>query len=77
MLYKEQQKTVGRQLLPVPTVEEILSPVPSYPDEGGIPPEMGTLRQGAVWKMDNRTHTVPALVSRPGVIARMPLASSL
>jgi hypothetical protein len=65
MLYKEQQKTVGRQLLPMPTVEEILSPVLSYPEEGGIPPEMGTLRQHTMRIAGCRTHVIPALTSRP------------
>jgi hypothetical protein len=49
----------------MPTVEEILSSVPSYPEEGEIPPEMGTLRQHTMRKASGKTHIIPALISRP------------
>ncbi len=66
----------------VPTVEEVASPVPTYPEEDGTPPKMGTRGLFAMQNADSNTYKVSVLahwqcLSSPKDITQTPKASPL
>src|SRR5205823_3097415 len=73
---KDNKKPWDCRWLPVPTAEEISSPVLLYPQQGGVPPEIGTRIPDVRLKAVNRTRMCLASQSRPVDIVQMPTAPS-